>query len=93
MGLSLLLNNYTRLHVLRQVRPPAGDLPEVARPAIFLDELQQPIGFEVDRKGAKPFPICHQCNAAMPRRREAAFCVEQADGNLVLSGGLVDTET
>jgi hypothetical protein len=29
----------------------------------------------------------------MPRRRKAAFGVEQADGNLMLSSRLVDTET
>lgn len=92
-GLSLLLNNSTRLRAPRQVWPLTGDLPEVARPAILLDQLQQPIGFEVDHEGADPFPICHQCNTAVPRRREAAFGVEQADRNLVLSGGLVDTET
>lgn len=93
MGLWLLLNNYTRLRVLHQVWSLTEDLPEVARPAILLDELQQPIGFEVDRKATKPFTVCHQYNAAMPRRRKAAFGVEQADGNLMLSSRLVDTET
>ncbi|RKL38791.1 hypothetical protein BFJ72_g6921 [Fusarium proliferatum] len=93
MGLWLLLNNYTRLRVLHQVWSLTEDFPEVARPPILLNELQEPISFEVDRQAAKPFTIGHQNNAAMPWGREAALGVEQGNGNLIFTGGLVDTET
>ncbi|CAG1962796.1 unnamed protein product [Fusarium graminearum] len=79
MGLWFLLNNNAWLSALRQVWPLTGDLFEVTRPSLLLNKFQQPIGFEVDRKAAKPFAIFHQCHAAMPWRCEAAFGVEKAN--------------
>ena len=77
---------------LIKLRHPATLFPEIAGPAILVDDLQCGIFLEIPHRRAQPLAVRHQCDATVPRSCESGLGVEQAHRHLVLAGRLMDGE-